>query len=737
VLPADASEEQISLLRRECRNARRLAHPNIVRVFDFHRDPEVAFITMEAIEGSDIGVLRGVDLGRVLDAAVTIADALAQAHRLGVVHRDLKIANVLWNDATGPRLLDFGIADLLEGGADGLRLHGGGSPHTASPQQLAGEPASSADDAFALGKLLVELVSGRPARDAQEALRLLDTPAVPEALRELVGRLLAPTREARPDDLSTVRAELAAIRGTLGPTTLEATPPRDEVTLTAPPRATAIRSVGLAVPDVADRRRQTRAPRRFVWVLLSIAVPAALAAGIFLFLPRWSEAWRSRAVPPPPPELAAGPPTGPATSPQSGIAGADRDARERAEQRLRVADLAGRAGELLEGLEARGADLWGGAAHAAARSNLAEGAASVGAQDYARAESEFSAAIERLESVGARAGEAWEASLAEGRRALDAGDASAAEAAFRLAARIRPGDQAATRGLARARVLDEVVEQLAVALEAERRGELARAEERYSRAVALDSLTAAAEEGLERVRRRIADEAFEEAMSGGLAALEDGNYVAAREALGRAARLRPGSPEVAEALTQAREAVKLDALASNRILAEGLEQEERWREGADRYEAVLELDPSIAFAQNGRERCMMRADLAQRLEFHLTHPERLSDDAVLDEAAALLDEAREVEPAGPRHRDRIERLDRLLARASAPVEVVLESDEATEVTIYRVGRLGRFDRRTLSLRPGRYTVVGSRRGYRDVRHELVVVAGEPPQPLVVRCEEAI
>ncbi len=75
--------------------------------------------------------------------------------------------------------------------------------------------------------------------------------------------------------------------------------------------------------------------------------------------------------------------------------------------------------------------------------------------------------------------------------------------------------------------------------------------------------------------------------------------------------------------------------------------------------------------------------------------------------------------------------------ASAPVRVRLESDDETEVTVYTVGRLGTFRERELELRPGAYTVVGSRRGYRDVRHQLVVVAGQEPEPLVVRCEEKI
>ncbi len=79
----------------------------------------------------------------------------------------------------------------------------------------------------------------------------------------------------------------------------------------------------------------------------------------------------------------------------------------------------------------------------------------------------------------------------------------------------------------------------------------------------------------------------------------------------------------------------------------------------------------------------------------------------------------------------------MIARAETPIEVVLESDELTEVTVYRVGELGRFRRRALELLPGTYVVVGRRSGYRDVRLELVVDGGGAEPALTVRCEEKI
>ena len=78
-----------------------------------------------------------------------------------------------------------------------------------------------------------------------------------------------------------------------------------------------------------------------------------------------------------------------------------------------------------------------------------------------------------------------------------------------------------------------------------------------------------------------------------------------------------------------------------------------------------------------------------------------------------------------------------LARADVPVQVALQSDNLTQVTIYRVGALGAFEQRSLELAPGSYTVVGTRPGYRDVRREINVMPGAALHPVVIRCEDKI
>jgi hypothetical protein len=87
--------------------------------------------------------------------------------------------------------------------------------------------------------------------------------------------------------------------------------------------------------------------------------------------------------------------------------------------------------------------------------------------------------------------------------------------------------------------------------------------------------------------------------------------------------------------------------------------------------------------------------------------------------------------------DKRDELSRLLKRAATPLQVQLVSDNATDVSVYKVGKLGSFETHELSLRPGKYVAVGSRPGYRDVRLEFLVGPEQEAKPIVIRCEEAI
>ena len=226
-------------------------------------------------------------------------------------------------------------------------------------------------------------------------------------------------------------------------------------------------------------------------------------------------------------------------------------------------------------------------------------------------------------------------------------------------------------------------------------------------------------------------------MSAGLSALDRKDWKAAAESFRRAQEIVADSPQASRGLAQALAGLQVETIAAHRIEAESREAGEDWRAAARAYQAVLALDPAIRFAQIGLEQAAARAILDERLEFHLSRLDRLSSEKVLASASDVVAEAKEAANPGARLSAQISRLEEALRVASTPVPVRFESDNQTNVVVYKVGVLGRFDSRTLDLRPGSYTVVGSRAGYRDVRLQLVVGPGASAKPFAIRCTEAI
>src|SRR5262245_63310104 len=119
VLPSDALADPTRKQRfeQEARAASALSHPNIITIYDIDTAEGVDFIVMEYVPGKSLDRLiprRGLPLGEVLRYAIEIADALAAAHAAGIVHRDLKPANVMVTDQGHAKILDFGVAKLVE-----------------------------------------------------------------------------------------------------------------------------------------------------------------------------------------------------------------------------------------------------------------------------------------------------------------------------------------------------------------------------------------------------------------------------------------------------------------------------------------------------------------------------------------------------------------------------------------------------------------------------------------------
>jgi hypothetical protein len=736
--------EALATLQNECERIQALDHPNILRVHGSYRSADLAWIAMEYAAGGDLSQWRGRPWAEILRVTIPIANALACANAAGVVHRDVKSGNVLLTSDGTPKLADFGMAlavNSVAGPSAGL-----GSPYSMSPQQLDGSPAAPADDIYAFGVMLYELLSGyppfyprpTPQRIRAERAPRLELPGMPAALTELIERCLAKSPLDRPSDMKEVEQQLKASQAELPPTASKADGAAASPRIEPPP----IRPPSYGEPLRGEWRRTTSSTpseeelRRQGFrrgLTAALFVVGLLSVGIVFFaLPRWVGDPTQASVPKPDASAPAVPTQAASEPEQKEVEFAElARAKQEAEDRRAALD------DRLEKLRARAVEQWGGEDYRRVVDELAATDKEFEAREYVAAAQRLASIEPILDTLEQNASKVLTAQLETGAVALRDGRSEDAQAAFGLAAKIDPGNAVAARGLKRAATLDEVLALVAQAERHEKENQLSAAAETFRKALALDSEAPRASDGLARVQARVAGDAFATAMAQGFAALAKSDYASARSAFESAGKIRPGSAEVQQALSQVEQEQRTRVIAAKLDSAQALEAKERWADALAEYRAVLDLDSTVAAAKQGVERTTPRAKLNEELELYLTQPERLFSQPVRTAARETLSRASAVRDAGPVLRQQIATLSDWLARAEVPVRVALQSDNLTQVTIFRVGQLGAFTERSLELAPGTYTVLGTRPGYRDVRREITVTPGAALPPVVIRCEEKI
>ena len=222
-------EEARARFYREAKAAARLQHRNIVTVFDFSHDGEIPYFVMEFLRGQNLSerLRQGppLTLPMKLDLAIQLCEGLHFAHGEGVIHRDVKPANIWLLDDGGVKLLDFGIA---KSSTATLTLGSSvvGSAGYMSPEQIEGQPVDSRSDVFSMGAVLFELVTGRPPFDGDSVTAVMmkivqDEPApdvlaiapdTPPTLAMAVRRALEKTPDDRYADAALMAADLRAVR---------------------------------------------------------------------------------------------------------------------------------------------------------------------------------------------------------------------------------------------------------------------------------------------------------------------------------------------------------------------------------------------------------------------------------------------------------------------------------------------------------------------------------------------
>jgi eukaryotic-like serine/threonine-protein kinase len=265
---------------REAQVAARLAHPNVVRIYDVGEGDGRPYIVMEYVEGETLAAILAregqFEARRAAEVCVQASAGLGAAHAIGLVHRDVKPQNLLVRNSDGVvKVADFGVARLDDGTR--MTLTGtvlGTTPYLA-PEQVLGQPATPAADVYSLGAVLYELLTGVPPRRAETLAELgarLEEPVAPVrelapetplALERIVMRCLARHPHYRPQSAAAVASELAMAVPDAG-----TTPVYTAIT----PKPASER--GTRVTQMYTGRRLPRGRR----TALLLGLPAAIAA---------------------------------------------------------------------------------------------------------------------------------------------------------------------------------------------------------------------------------------------------------------------------------------------------------------------------------------------------------------------------------------------------------------------------------------------------------------------------
>lgn len=353
--------------------------------------------------------------------------------------------------------------------------------------------------------------------------------------------------------------------------------------------------------------------------------------------------------------------------------------------------------------------------------------------DFLSAKTVFDRGFAELKKAEEALAEYVKDNLLKGQKALAVGEKEQARQAFQAALEKSPGSEVATQGLKRAENIDRVYALLQQGAAFEKEGQFAQAADSYQKAFALDSFSAAAQEGQSRAARLEKETKFNAAKAAADVATKAKDWKKAIAELENALKVYPKKADVEALLKSAKESAHKESVQKALARALDFEKNYQWREARDAYNETLQLESEQVEAKDGylRTGTIIRALL--QYEKYIEAAEQLANKADFQGAIRRFNEAMAVKPSYLVNSDRVQQLHNLLMAQNKPVDVTFKSDGDTWVSITNFRQPSKFETQVYKILPGDYEVIGRRKGYRDVQMLLQVRAGTPPPVVTVTC----
>lgn len=752
VAPSE-SAQQTAALRTRLNAVRGLIHPCIARALEVGVEQNSPFVVTQYEK-----VLKPLNIQQTFLQQRKQIDQLLETlifvHGFGISHGSLNPDNMLIVGDESILITDFVRPPTVFG--ESTRAH----PY-ASPQMLAGDPASIADDIYALGALLYRLITQQ---DWEPGKSFESDQPIPIDLRHYLEAMLALRAEDRPTDLSAIRMVVAAYNDENSSSNNESITPSSfsKALPTSDAEHRDDKSQGNSldsktsqdpqfVPIVEHATPRERSVMSASAAFIMFALIAIIGGVVFFYLPTL--------VPESPSVI-----TAPAATKKidavvnSGIskevnsAGTDD---QPAGQEAIAKPLAPMEAALLKKLILDGQtiatqllrkqlQLEDLAVYAWAKEEYSTivdlGIAGDGfyrLEKYQAAMDNYQGAMDKLDLLLAQVGSVQAVFEQKGETALLTGDEAAARAAYKVLNAIDPGNSDIEHALVRAENLSSVLDMMKSGKVFEENRALGKALSKYQAAYELDPEWEPAIIAIDRTEISIVQSQFNTAMSRGFTAFADKDYEAASAAFNEAGQIIPESSEPTDGLLQIEIAIKQFEFSEMQIAATALVEQEDWALALKAYKNALDQDTTLVFAKRGYQLSLKRNNLDIALDRYINSPAVMSKDAELVKAKKLLVQAAREKNRGPKLKKQINDLSLYVSYARIPVQLNIQSDNKTDVTVYRIAVLGKINQKRMELIPGSYTIVGTRKGYRDVHENLTLLGGRGVISVDVSCSDKI